>query len=177
MGELQLVKSCLSNDSQAQYLLFQRYAGKLMTICRRYANSHADAEDMLQEAFIRIFSNLHQFNFHGSLEGWMRRITVNTALGALRQNVYFADLDAPGSDNGHDPEILDHLHQEDLLKLIKHLPEGYRLVFNLFVFDGYSHQEIAAQLGIQESTSRSQLTKARRMLQNQLAHYQHVPHD
>lgn len=107
----------------------------------------------------------------------MRRITVNTALGALRQNMYFTDLEAPGSEQGHDPEILDHLHQEDLLKLIKHLPEGYRLVFNLFVFDGFSHQEIASQLGIQESTSRSQLTKARKMLQNQLAHYQHVPHD
>lgn len=141
-----------------------------MSVCYRYASDVPGAEDMLQEAFIKIFSHIDQFKFEGSFEGWMRRIVVNTALKTLQKkkmNFY-----EPGEQyETHQqtyPFVYAHLNAEELMKLINALPDGYRIVFNLNVVEGYSHDEIAELLNIKASTSRSQLVKARRMLQEQI---------
>ena len=145
-----------------------------MTVCRRYARHSLEAEDILQDAFVKVFNHLHQFESKGSLEGWIRRIVVNTALknyGKLSFQNESIGLENVYEDSA-EPDVYGSLHQEELLKLIAKLPEGYRVVFNLAAIEGYSHKEIAASLGIEESTSRSQLTKARRQLQGQVLNAQ-----
>ena len=171
MTEQQLVQGCIREDRRCQKELFARYAGKMTTVCRRYARRSVEAEDILQDAFIRIFDHIRQFEFKGSLEGWIRRIVVNTALknysklSFQNENTGLAEIEE-GFDN---PDVFSALHEEYLLHLISRLPDGYRLVFNLAAIEGYSHKEIAETLGIEESTSRSQLTKARRFLQLKIA--------
>jgi RNA polymerase sigma factor (sigma-70 family) len=142
-----------------------------MTVCRRYASQATPAEDLLQEAFIKIFRSIGQYNAErGAIEGWMKRIVINLAITewrkAYRNTWVQSDLEMLQV-----PELTQtdqHLHEEDLLKMIDRLPAGYRVVFNLFAVEGYSHHEIAQELGITESTSRSQLTHARRFLRNLL---------
>jgi RNA polymerase sigma-70 factor (ECF subfamily) len=157
-------------------MLFEQYAGKFMTVCQRYANDTMEAEDMLQEGFVRIFNNIQQFKFEGSFEGWMRRIVVNVALKHLqKKKIQFAEIKENNSDT---PSLqayaYSHLGEEELMKLINQLPAGYRIVFNLTVIEGYSHEEIAKLLNIQASTSRSQLVKARKMLQQQILQLQKI---
>lgn len=141
-----------------------------MTICRRYANDHHEAEDMLQESFIRIFKSINQYKSLGSFEGWVRRITVNTAIQFLqKRKIRFTEIDnmsiePPSSDRS----VFSDLDAEDLLKLISLLPDGYRTVFNLFVLEGYSHEEISQMMKIETATSRSQLSKARAMLREKI---------
>ncbi len=141
-----------------------------MTVCRRYARRSFEAEDILQDAFVRIFSNIHQFEQRGSLEGWMRRIVANTAL--KRYDKLSFKNESGGLDDvdegSVEPDVYSTLQEETLLKLIAALPDGYRIVFNLAAIEGFSHKEIGALLGIEESASRSQLTKARRKLQHQI---------
>jgi RNA polymerase sigma factor (sigma-70 family) len=152
-------------------LLFETYAGRLLTICRRYTADNSEAEDVLQEALVKIFNNLNQFRFECPLEGWMRRIVVNTAIRACKKKkLHFREIHENVLDSLHsfDPSIYGELGEEDILKIICLLPDGYKLVFNLYVIDGYNHEEIAAMLGIREGTSRSQLAKARRLLQKLL---------
>ncbi len=149
-------------------MLFDTYAGRLLTICRRYATDNSEAEDVLQEALVKIFNNLYQFRFECPLEGWMRRIVVNTALRSCKKNkIHFQDIheNVLDSNQSFDPSVYGELGEEDILKIITMLPDGYKMVFNLYVIDGYSHEEIATMLGIREGTSRSQLAKARRLLQ------------
>lgn len=170
LTESELVKGCIREDKFCQRELFCRYSGKMMTVCLRYARHRHEAEDMLQDAFIRVFDHLFQFEHKGSLEGWIRRIVVTTAL-KYYQRVRF-QREETGSETIPDqitePDALSNLGEAEILKLIAALPDGYRLVFNLYVMEGYSHKEIAEQLHIQESTSRSQLVKARGMLQEQI---------
>jgi len=170
LNETELIRACVRNDTNAQHTLFEKYAGILMTICRRYAGDQHEAEDMLQEAFISIFSHINQFKYAGSFEGWLKRITVNTAIKILQKrkvrvisisNVEF-EMISP------DFNILSDLNTEDLLKLISQLPDGYRMIFNLYVIEGYSHDEIAAMLKIKTATSRSQLSKARAILKDKI---------
>lgn len=148
-----------------------------MTVCRRYACDQAEAEDMLQESFIKVFTNIGQFRFQGSLEGWIRRIVVHTALRTLqKKKIRFTeideDLDLAQSVNA---DGLAGLSVEELLKLIGNLPDGYRLVFNLYVLEGYDHNEIAGMLDISPTTSRSQLSKARKLLQTQVENLTKLP--
>ena len=170
MTEEQLIKGCVQNDVACQRLLFERYAGKLMTICLRYSCDKSEAEDMLQDAFIKIFSHIRQYKFEGSLEGWMKRIVVNCALKTIQKKktrfieISNHDAAAPQSDSF----VLSSLTEDELIKMISSLPDGYRIVFNLYVMEGYSHDEIAEMLGIQAATSRSQLVKARKLLQKQI---------
>ena len=155
-------------------MLFEQYAGKFMTVCLRYANDTMEAEDMLQDGFVRIFNNMHQFKFEGSFEGWMRRIVVNVALKHLqKKRLHFSEIKEYGGPS-LDASAYTHLGEEDLMKLISNLPNGYRIVFNMNVIEGYSHEEIAQQLNIQASTSRSQLVKARKMLQQQIFELQKI---
>ena len=136
-------------------------------VCRRYARHHMEAEDILQDAFVKVFRNLEKFEQRGSFEGWIRRIVVNTALKNIDKKSFANEQ--IGGDLDHDPgaipSVYSTLGAEDLLQVIAQLPEGYRIVFNLYAIEGYSHKEIADMLDIGESTSRSQLVKARKMLQ------------
>jgi RNA polymerase sigma-70 factor (ECF subfamily) len=150
--------------------LYERYAGKMYAVCLRYARSSADAADMLQEGFVKVFTKLDQFQFQGSFEGWIRRIMVNTALRTYQRQRF--EQETTGYEHlpelPVEPDAVAQLSEAELLNLIGKLPDGYRVVFNLVAIEGFSHAEAAEMLGIQESTSRSQLTKARRWLIEQL---------
>lgn len=141
----------------------------MMIVCKRYAGSKQEAEDFLQEAFIRIYDKLHTYQHSGSLEGWIRRVVVHTALNKLRSRKFYDDIpeDLPVQDHSH-VDVMSELGERDLLKMISDLPSGYRTVFNMYAIDGYDHAEIAETLGISEGTSRSQLAKARATLKNAL---------
>lgn len=157
-------------------MLFETFAGRMMSVCLRYAHNQQEAEDMLQEGFIRVFSNIHQFKFEGAFEGWLRRVIVNSALKVLeKKRIVYTEI-SERNDYAYlvDPYAYHHLAEEELLRLINALPDGYRIVFNLNVIEGYSHDEIAAMLNIQASTSRSQLVKARKMLQKQILEQQKI---
>ena len=157
-------------------MLFKAYAGRLMTICRRYAGDRHEAEDMLQEAFINIFKNINQYKSLGSFEGWIRRITVNAAIQVLqKRKIRFAEMkNVPFEPESTDNSVLSGLDAEDLLKVISQLPDGYRTVFNLYVVEGYSHDEIAHMMHIETATSRSQLSKARAMLREKINSLQKI---
>ncbi len=176
LTEHELIKGCVKQHTTCQRLLFEQYAGKFMTVCLRYAADTMEAEDMLQEGFVRIFNNMHQFKFEGSFEGWMRRIVVNVALKHLqKKRIQFSEIkDDIQQGPSIDSYALTSLGEADLMRLINNLPDGYRTVFNLSVIEGYSHDEIAEMLNIQASTSRSQLVKARKLLQQQIVELQKI---
>jgi len=157
-------------------MLFKMYAGRLMTICRRYAGDRHEAEDMLQESFINIFKNIHQYKFLGSFEGWIRRITVNASIQVLqKRKIRFTEINnVPFEPESPDNSMLSGMDAEDLLKLISLLPDGYRTVFNLYVLEGYAHEEIARMMKIETATSRSQLSKARAMLREKINSLQKI---
>lgn len=171
MDDNTLVIECVKGNAKAQRMLFDKFASKMMAVCMRYANDTMEAEDVLQEGFVKVFGKLADFKMEGSLEGWIRRIMVNTSLDALRKNKRFQndskleDVDFKISSS----ELAsDHLLAEDLLKMIQALPEGYKIVFNLFAIEGYSHKEIADLLGVSENTSKSQYSRAKAYLRHEL---------
>lgn len=176
MTENELIKGCIKEDPACQKAVFNHYSGKMLGVCQRYARNNEDAEDILQDAFIKIFSKINQFKSEGSFEGWIRRIVVNTAL--TKYSLLRYDKEIPGNYINEnleiitDPAAYEHLTEKDLLVLINELPDGYRIVFNLHVLEGYQHAEIGEMLGIQAATSRSQLLKARQMLQKQILELQ-----
>jgi RNA polymerase sigma factor (sigma-70 family) len=168
LTESELIQGCQREDAACQREVFNRYAGKMMTVCLRYARHRAEAEDLLQDSFIKIFDNMRQFEGKGSFEGWIRRIVVNTALKNISKLAFQREnIGTEGMiETAVAPSVLSHLTEQELLGLIARLPKGYRTVFNLFVMEDMSHREISEALGIEESTSRSQLVKARNMLQS-----------
>lgn len=181
--DLQLIKGCLKNDRASQKQLYQQYAEVMLGVCYRYTKSLTDAEDVLQEGFIRVFKNLHQYRQEGELGAWIRRIMVTTALNFLKRNAkYQSDLAFdklemhPVTDEN--PEI--QLNTKELASLIQQLPTGYQTIFNLHAVEGYSHVEIGQLLGITDGTSRSQYARARALMitwvkkyysDNKLQHY------
>jgi RNA polymerase sigma-70 factor (ECF subfamily) len=175
LTEKELVQRCIKGNREAQRELFDKYSGRLHTVCRRYARDEPEAEDFLQEGLIVIYKKLNTFKFKGSLMGWMRTVVVNVSLRQLqkRKKNLAQDIDQI-NEPGFEQDMLAALTQEEILKEIQKLPEGYRIVFNLYVIEGYKHNEIAKMLEIGESTSRSQLTKARRLLQKSLMHLQSI---
>jgi RNA polymerase sigma-70 factor (ECF subfamily) len=170
LNEEALIKACLRGSAQHQRELYERYSGKMFAVCLRYARNSADAADMLQEGFVKVFTKLDQYHFQGSFEGWIRKIMVNTALRTYQRQRF--DMEYSGfevmPDQAVEPDAIARMSEAELLKVIAQLPDGYRVIFNLVAIEGYSHAEVAQTLGIQESTSRSQLTKARRWLCEQL---------
>jgi len=168
--EDELIKGCLRRDPSAQKLLYDTYSSKMYGLCYRYVKDSMEAEDVLVTAFMKVFDKIHQFKSEGSFEGWIRRIVVNEALTYLRRHrSMYLETELEQADREPDYNALsDHLEAEDLLKMIQELPTGYRIVFNLYAIDGYSHKEIAEQLGISENTSKSQLSRARTYLQRVL---------
>ncbi len=166
MSEVKIIQNCLKGDATAQRLLYEQHCKMLYGVCLRYARNSAEAQDILQEAFIRIFRYLPDYQQKGSLEGWMRRITVNVALRTIQ--AAFSRYELPVEimpESSMEAEILPQLAAEELMRIVRRLPDGYRVVFNLFAIEGFSHADIAAELKIEESTSRSQLAKARKLLQ------------
>ena len=176
MTEKELIKGCIRENRKCQQEVFRRYAGKMLVVCLRYARHRMEAEDILQDAFIKVFDNISKFESKGSFEGWIRRIVINTALKHFSKKSFKSEQ--IGIEHYPDlpiePTIYSHLGEEEILKLVAQLPEGYRIVFNLYAIEGYSHKEIAKMLGIQESTSRSQLVKARKWLQSQVLKLQKI---
>ncbi len=175
----ELIQGCIRRDPVCQKAVFDFHARKMMGVSQRYARNKSDAEDILQEAFIKIFEKIEQFRHEGSFEGWIRKIVVNTALkkySVLRYSAekFNQDIAECEEFNSNDVSAYSHLSEKDLLKLINDLPDGYRLVFNLYVMEGYKHEEIAKMLNINSGTSRSQLAKARTMLQKQILQLQRV---
>ena len=178
MTEEELIRGCIKEEAACQKEVFTRFAGRMLGVCNRYARNSADAEDILQDAFIKIFEKIHQFKFEGSFEGWIRRVVVNTALKKYTLRRYEKEISGyeirDRDESAMEPSAYSHLTQKELLDLINNLPDGYRMIFNLYVIEGYQHDEIATLLGIQAGTSRSQLVKARTMLQKQILQLQKV---
>lgn len=166
----QIIQGCLVGDRISQKALFDRYSGKMLAVCSRYSRHLMEAEDLLQDGFIKVFTNLDQYKFEGPFEQWIRRIMINNAIKNCHrksfQNEYSAGDDLP--ETYEDPEAIDSMSERELLGMISELPDGYRMVFNLYAIEGYSHKEISESLKIEESTSRSQLVKARKVLQDKL---------
>jgi RNA polymerase sigma factor (sigma-70 family) len=164
------IEGCKKGDSTAQRKVFDHFSSKMYAVCCRYVKDKMEAEDVLVTAFTKVFDRISQFKNEGSFEGWIRRIMVNESLTWLRQHKHMqVETDIEAADYEPDYQILeDHLQAEDLLKLIDGLPTGYKVVFNLYAIEGYSHKEIGDQLGINENTSKSQLSRARVYLQKQL---------
>ena len=170
MTEQELIRQCLENNRVAQRELYQHFASRMMAVCYRYARSREDAEEILQESFVKVFTQLKKFRGEGSFEGWIRKIVVNTALQQIRKDMHrMKDISFP--DNLEVPGV--HLspsaEADELMDLIRQLPQGYRAVFNLYAIEGYAHKEIAEMLGINEGTSRSQYLRARAWLAKQLS--------
>jgi RNA polymerase sigma-70 factor (ECF subfamily) len=165
-----IIEGCLKEMRSAQQKLYKQYAGLMYGICLRYTGNKADAEDVLQDGFVKIFVNIKSFRNEGSFEGWMKRIMVNTSLCFLRQKSknQFIVQQKEIPDILEDIDIEYDIEPQRLMKMVLALPEGSRMVFNLFAIEEYSHKEIGEMLGISEGTSKSQLSRARKMLAFQI---------
>lgn len=176
MEDVQLVKECLSGKARAQKTLFDKFAPRMMAVCYRYMKDKSESEDAFQMGMVKVFSKLSEFKFEGPLEGWIRRIMVNTCLDQLRKNQRFIG-DVAYDDVAYKMEVQEtissELHAEVLMALVQAMPTGYRVVFNLFAIEGFSHQEIAEHLGISESTSKSQYLRARAYLRQRIEEKTH----
>ena len=168
------IEGCKKGDSTAQRNVFNHFSGKMYAVCCRYVKDKMEAEDVLIVAFNKMFERINQFKSEGSFEGWIRRIVVNECLTWLRKHKYMmVETEIEAVEGELDFQVLDEkLQADDLLKLIDRLSEGYKTVFNLYAIEGYSHKEIGEMLGINENTSKSQLSRARAQLQRQLGKVQ-----
>jgi RNA polymerase sigma factor (sigma-70 family) len=169
MTEEAILQGCVQNNAAAQKALYQKYSAKMLVVCYRYAHNREDAEDMLQEGLIKVFSQIHTFESRGSLEGWIRRIIVHTCINNLKKNKRFnesVDLIHANSVQIREDNIPSLIQAKEVVECIRVLPIGYRTVLNLYAIEGYSHREISAMLDIEESTSRSQYTRAKAMLED-----------
>lgn len=174
MEEETLIEECVSGNGGAQRELFNRYSPLLLGVAMRYFRDKSKAEDVLQDGFIKIFKNIHKFRKIGSLEGWMRRIVVNTALDQIRKDKKSQnniELDNTNFKIVQKSDIEGRLQAEVLMDIIKQLPDGFRVVFNMYAIEGYSHKEIGKELGISENTSKSQYSRAKSALRDQLKKY------
>lgn len=165
-SEAKLIEQCLRGKKRSQRMLYDKFAHVLYAICFRYSKNEDDAKDLLQETFVKVFSNLSKYKAEGSFEGWVKRIAVNTAIrhyqkSSKKLDKYDIEL---SKESRTEPTVLASISAREITQLISHLPDGYRIVFNMYAIEGYSHKEIGVELGISASSSRSQLTRARRIL-------------
>lgn len=178
MTEELMLQGCKENSITSQDALYARFSPKMLGVCYRYAKNREDAEDMLQEGFIKVFSQIHQYRNEGSLEGWIRRIIVHTCINVIKKNKKFSDcVDISNAADIllKEETITSILHTKQIVECIRLLPIGYRTVLNLYAIEGYSHKEIANMLEIEESTSRSQYTRAKVMLEDILIRRRIIP--
>lgn len=170
MPENDLIKGCANGDRRSQKALYDEFSGKMFPICLRYAKSDQEAEDILQEAFVKVFAKINTFRAESSLFHWIKRIVINTALNSSRSKLYMfpmVDIDYVGNSFEYE-QIFSSLKYDDLLGLIQELPNGCRAIFNLYAIEGYSHKEIAEMLEVSEGTSKSQFARAKSLLQAKL---------
>lgn len=168
MTEELMLAGCLRNDATAQEALYNRFSPRMLGVCYRFAKNREDAEDMMQEGFIKVFTQMHQYRNEGALEGWIRRIMVHTSINILKKNKKFADsVDIIHANSIHvNVDMIPSIMQaKQVVECIRMLPLGYRTVLNLYAIEGFSHKEISNLLDIEESTSRSQYTRAKAMLE------------
>ncbi len=166
LTEAEIVYRCLQNDTAAQNELYRRYAGKMMGVCMRYARNRDVAADIMQDGFVKVFINLKSFKGEGSFEGWIKRIMINTSLKQYRKDLKFqndVDIDS-AHDVSFENNIVSNMSAKELMNHVQELPSGYRTIFNLYVIEGYQHNEIGEMLNISEGTSKSQLSRARTYL-------------
>ena len=176
VSEDQVIEECKKGKHKSFGMLYDKYAAKMMGVCFRYSKTKDEAEDVLQEGFIKVFQKIKSFEGKGSFEGWMRRIMVNTAINNYKANIkhyYHDDVDQDNNINLKTDDTLpfefdDNVSKLQIVKLIQELPAGYQLVFNLYVIEGLTHQEIAEELEVSINTSKSQLYKARKWLRNKI---------
>ncbi|MEO8405167.1 MAG: sigma-70 family RNA polymerase sigma factor [Chitinophagaceae bacterium] len=169
MTEEAILKGCLINDATAQRELYNKYSAKMLAVCYRYAHNREDAEDMLQEGFIKIFLQIHTFENRGAFEGWIRRIIVHTCINILKKNKKFnesVDIIHATGIQVREESVPAIIQAKQVIECIRVLPIGYRTVLNLYAIEGYTHREISGMLDIEESTSRSQYTRAKAMLED-----------
>ena len=178
-----ILQGCIEGKRNAQYQLYRQFASTMLGVCLRYSQSRQEAEDILQEGFLKVFQNIASFRKEGSLEGWVKRIMINHALNRFRKNrkqPFYEDIEEI-----NETEIIETIEEsainesypaELLLSMIQSLPPGYRVVFNMYVFEDFSHKEIAETLNISENTSKTQLMKARRVLRKKLEEYKQKQH-
>jgi RNA polymerase sigma factor (sigma-70 family) len=167
----ELIKHCKAGERKAQELLYKQFASKMLGVCYRYATDRMEAEDMLQIGFIKVFQKIADYRGEGSFEGWIRRIMVHGSIEYYRKHhkaMHLVDLDEAGNETSVNPLATARLEAKDLMLLIQQLSPGYRIVFNLFAIEGYSHKEIAVLTGITEGASKSQLSRARAVLKEQI---------
>lgn len=172
----QLIQKCKKKNAKAQSELYHLFSGKLFSICLKYSRNYAEAEDNLQDAFVTIFNKIGQYKEKGSFEGWLKRVAINTALQRYREDKGVLNL--VNEDVVAEDEVLvdsDSIPIDYLLKIIQELPDRYRLVFNLYVLDDYSHQDIAEMLEISIGTSKSNLSRAKQLLKDQIETYKTQP--
>ena len=179
--ERDIVQGCIDGKRQSQQLLYDTYSRKMLGVCMRYSSTKPEAEDLLQEAFVKVFLNIKSFKFSGSFEGWIRRIVVHNAIRNYHKNKLEDESTQTINDAtlsmSNDVDVLDKLSEKEIVETIMQLPVGYRTVFNLFFVEGYDHREIGQMLQINESTSRSQLTKAKKMLQQMITQLNKVTNE
>lgn len=182
LSEQELATRCKGRDAEAQREVYDRFAATLMAVCMRYARNREEAEDLLQDGFIRIFDYLHQYRCEGSLEGWARRVIVTTCINHTRTR--HRELEKEGLDEYHEQTLgdgfmdySDRFELKELMGMVAELPNQYRTVFNLFVIDGYNHQEISDMLGISVGSSKSNLSRARAILQKRITAKEKYIHD
>lgn len=164
-----IINECIKGSRAAQALLYNKYASKLLYLSWRYVKVKDDAEDVLQEAFIKIFKSLDKFKQDSSLETWMRRIVINTALNHQRSKLYmYPMIDISDIEESEEPTALEYMNANEIMELVNKLPDGCRIVFNLYAIEGYKHKEIAELLSINEGTSKSQLARAKKILKESI---------
>jgi RNA polymerase sigma factor (sigma-70 family) len=170
MSDEELIQGCIKGKDAFQYEVYKRFSPKMFGVCLRYCANREEAEDVLQDGFIKVFNKIDTFKFNGSFEGWIRKIMINTAL--RNKYITFRSHEVPSLEGiehpSSDEKVTSKLSMMDLMKLVNELPQGYKLVFNLFAVEGYSHKEISELLEIQEATSRSQYLRARQFLRDKL---------
>ena len=171
MSLKELINKCKEKDASAQSQLYKQYASKLFSLCLKYSKNYVEAEDNLQDAFVTIFNKIEQYKYKGSFEGWIKRISINTTLQRYRQTAVFNIVDEEAIEDVEVEIDNNEIELDYLLEIIQELPDRYRLVFNLYVLDGYSHSDIADLLKISIGTSKSNLARARLILKEKIENY------
>lgn len=174
----EIIEGCVKGDSKCQQIVYQKFYGKMLGACMRYSKDREEARDILQDGFLKVFTNIRSYTGTGSFEGWIRKVIINTALDYIRKNkqlIQYANSDyveenAEAIKDEDENNEYQSLNTEEIMKAVQQLPTAYRTVFNMFVVDGFSHQEIAEQLGVNIGTSKSNLSKAKMHLKKALAH-------
>jgi RNA polymerase sigma-70 factor (ECF subfamily) len=174
MTEQEIIEGCKKNDRKAQEALYLKFSEKMFGVCLGYTNSKEDAQDVLQDGFVKAFGMIGQFDFQGSFEGWLRRIMVNTAIDKYRRSLHSFRLNLDLISEHNEPEdtsAFDTIDNRQFLEMIQELPEGCRIIFNLYAVEGYKHREIAEMLNISEGTSKSQVYEAKQILRRKIKRF------